>query len=134
MKPMFPAFSRDSRIVLEKERVSQKAQMHWIATFPHRGSGGGDHFPPTLPPGWPSLWGSLSGKGLCRSSKIQEDLMRPRLPWWLKQLPCSRPKFDPWVGKIPLEKRMATHSSILAWRIPWTEEHGRLCIQRGHKD
>ena len=26
----------------------------------------------------------------------------------------------------PLEKRMATHSSILAWRIPWTEESGRL--------
>ena len=26
----------------------------------------------------------------------------------------------------PLEKRMATHSSILAWRIPWTEETGRL--------
>ena len=24
----------------------------------------------------------------------------------------------------PLEKEMATHSSILAWRIPWTEEHG----------
>ena len=30
--------------------------------------------------------------------------------------------FSPWVGKIPLEKEMATHSSILAWRIPWTEE------------
>ena len=26
----------------------------------------------------------------------------------------------------PLEKGMATHSSILAWRIPWTEESGRL--------
>ena len=31
-------------------------------------------------------------------------------------------QFDPWVGKIPLEKEMATHSSILAWEIPWTEE------------
>ena len=34
-------------------------------------------------------------------------------------------------GSIPgsgrsLEKRMATHSSILAWRIPWTEETGRM--------
>ena len=28
--------------------------------------------------------------------------------------------------EYPLEKRMATHSSILAWRIPWTEEPGRL--------
>ena len=26
----------------------------------------------------------------------------------------------------PLEKAMATHSSILAWRIPWTEEYGGL--------
>ena len=26
----------------------------------------------------------------------------------------------------PLEKGMATHSNILAWRIPWTEEPGRL--------
>ena len=26
----------------------------------------------------------------------------------------------------PLQKGMATHSSILAWRIPWTEEPGRL--------
>ena len=26
----------------------------------------------------------------------------------------------------PLEKEMATHSSLLAWRIPWTEESGRL--------
>ena len=29
-------------------------------------------------------------------------------------------------GEYSLEKGMATHSSILAWRIPWTEELGRL--------
>ena len=29
-------------------------------------------------------------------------------------------------GEDPLEKGMPTHSSILAWRIPWTEEPGRL--------
>ena len=29
-------------------------------------------------------------------------------------------------GEDPLEKGMATHPSILAWRIPWTEEPGRL--------
>ena len=28
--------------------------------------------------------------------------------------------------KDPLEKEMATHSGILAWEIPWTEEPGRL--------
>ena len=35
---------------------------------------------------------------------------------------------DTQVGSLgredPLEEGMATHSSILAWRIPWTEEHG----------
>ena len=35
-----------------------------------------------------------------------------------------------WVQSLgpedPLEEGMATHSSILAWRIPWTEELGRL--------
>ena len=29
-------------------------------------------------------------------------------------------------GEDPLEKEMATHSSILAWEIPWTEEPGEL--------
>jgi len=38
----------------------------------------------------------------------------------------KRCRFDPWVGKIPLEKGRATHSSILAWRIPGTEEPSRL--------
>ena len=37
-----------------------------------------------------------------------------------------RPGFDPWVGKIALEKEMATHASILAWGIPWTEEPSGL--------
>ena len=30
----------------------------------------------------------------------------------------------------PLEKEMATHSSTLAWKIPWMEEHGRLQSMR----
>ena len=33
----------------------------------------------------------------------------------------------------PLEKEMATHSSILAWRIPWTEEPGRLQSMESHR-
>jgi len=41
------------------------------------------------------------------------------------------------VGSIPgwgrpLEKEMATHSSILAWKIPWTEEPGGLQSMRSH--
>ena len=45
----------------------------------------------------------------------------------VKNLPAMQ---ETWVhslgGEDPLEKGMATHSSILAWRIPWTEELGRL--------
>ena len=45
----------------------------------------------------------------------------------LKRLP---PMWETWVWSLgredPLEKEMATHSSILAWRIPWAEELGRL--------
>ena len=33
----------------------------------------------------------------------------------------------------PLEKEMATHSSVLAWEIPWTEEPGRLQSMRSRK-
>ena len=37
---------------------------------------------------------------------------------------------DTWVQSLsqedPLEEEIATHSNILAWRIPWTEEPGRL--------
>ena len=35
-------------------------------------------------------------------------------------------RFEPWVGKIPLEKGMASHSGTLAWEIPWTVEPGGL--------
>ena len=45
----------------------------------------------------------------------------------LKHLPVM---WETWVRSLgwedPLEKEMATHSSILAWRIPWTEEPGGL--------
>ena len=36
-------------------------------------------------------------------------------------------------GEDPLEEGMATHSSVLAWRIPWTEEPGGLYSPCGHK-
>ena len=43
-------------------------------------------------------------------------------------------RFDSWVGKTPLEESTAIHSSILAWRIPWTEEPGGLYSPRGRKE
>jgi len=56
----------------------------------------------------------------------------------VKNLPAV---WETWVSFLgwedPLEKGMATHSSVLAWRIPWMEEPGRLHfmgLQRvGHK-
>ena len=39
---------------------------------------------------------------------------------------CKNPQVQPLGWEDPLEEGMATHSSILAWRIPWTEEPGRL--------
>jgi len=45
----------------------------------------------------------------------------------VKNLPAMQEtQFDLWVGNIPLEKEMATHSSIFAWRNPWTKEPARL--------
>ena len=45
----------------------------------------------------------------------------------VKNLPTIQETWVQFPGwEDPLEKRMATHSSILAWRISWTEEPGRL--------
>ena len=53
----------------------------------------------------------------------------------VKNLPAVR---ETWVRSLgwedPLEKEMATHSSILAWRIPWIEEPGGLHSPRGRKE
>ena len=47
-----------------------------------------------------------------------------------QRLKCLPAMWETWVRPLgqedPLEKEMATHSSILAWRIPWTEEPGWL--------
>ena len=52
----------------------------------------------------------------------------------VKNLPAMQ---ETWVRSLgwedPLEKGLATHSSILAWRIPWTEEPGRLQSMESHR-
>ena len=52
------------------------------------------------------------------------------LPWWLSGKRIHHSMQEMGVRSLgqedPLEKEMAPHSSILAWRIPWTEEPGRL--------
>ena len=49
------------------------------------------------------------------------------VPQPVKNLPAMQETWDPSLGwEDPLEKEMATHSSTLAWKIPQTEEPGRL--------
>ena len=52
------------------------------------------------------------------------------LPRWLsgKEFACNAGDVGsiPWGWDDPLEKKMATHFSILGWRIPWTEKPGGL--------
>ena len=46
---------------------------------------------------------------------------------WIKNPPATQDTQIRSLGREdPLEKKMATHSSIFAWEIPWTEEPGRL--------
>ena len=48
----------------------------------------------------------------------------------VKNIPAMQEIQEMWVQSLgqedPLEEGMATHSSILAWRFPWTEEPDRL--------
>ena len=45
----------------------------------------------------------------------------------VKNLPAIQEVWIESLGHVdPLKKEMAAHSSILAWRVPWTEEPGRL--------
>ena len=69
--------------------------------------------------------------GVLQGNSEKIILEEERLPWWLRHwricLQCGRPRFDWSLGREdPLEKEMATHSSILAWRIPWTEEQASV--------
>ena len=61
------------------------------------------------------FWGSLVAQMVKNPPAIQE----------------TQVQFLGW--KDPLEKGMATHSSILAWRIPWTEEPGELLSMWSHR-
>ena len=62
-----------------------------------------------------------TGKNLCGL---------PQVAQWIKNSPAMQETQEIWVQSLgwedPLEESMATRSSILAWRIPWTEEPDRL--------
>ena len=51
-----------------------------------------------------------------------------RRAWWaiVQGVAKSRTRLSDFTWEDPLEEEIATHSSILAWKIPWTEEPGGL--------
>ena len=51
----------------------------------------------------------------------------------VKNVPATQETWVQFLGQEdPLENGMATHSSILAWRIPWTEEPGGIRLSNQH--
>ena len=70
---------------------------------------------------WAFLEGTLT-EDFPRSPSVKEPTCQ-----------CRRRKWSQG-QEYPLEERMATHSSILAWRIPWTEEPGGLQSTRSQRD
>ena len=58
---------------------------------------------------------------------LKPTLMASLVAQMVKRLPAMREtRVRFLVGEDPLEKEVATHHSTLAWKIPWTEEAGRL--------
>ena len=81
---------------------------------------------------WHNSWQSKTVKQkvvyLPLEDGMKEHLWASQVVVLVKASACQfrrwkRWRFDPWVGRSP-EEGMATHASILAWRIPWTEEPG----------
>ena len=69
-------------------------------------------------PGWIPGLGRSTGEGIGYPLRYSWASLVAQL---VKNLPAMRETWVPSLGwEDPLEKEMATHSSILAWRIPWT--------------
>ena len=109
---------RSSREKINKESSlwSQPLQLQTLITSTSHQSGG-------RAPLWPYMKASHGKCRLLVPTGI-EAIVRPytsQLPWWLRWertcLQCRRPRFDPWVRKIPWRRKWLSHS----WGIPWTE-------------
>ena len=77
-----------------------------------------------------ATWMDLAVIILSEGSQTEKDKYRRISLICGIRLKCLPLMQETWVRSLgredPLEKEMATHSSILAWRIPWTEEPGGL--------
>ena len=100
--------------------ISQAIILEWVAVSISRGSS------------WPRNWTQVS----CTAGRFATDwATREACSFFRASLVAQRVKRLPamWEAQVRslgweglLEKEMATHSSILAWRIPWMEEPSRL--------
>ena len=74
---------------------------------------------------------------MLNSLSIHTHMWASQVAQWVKNLPAVQEMQEKWIQFLvqedPLEEGTATHSSILAWRIPWTEEPGGL-QSVGHKE
>ena len=73
----------------------------------------------------------LPGSGIETGSPALQADSLPSEPQGMQEL--QETQVQSLGGEDPLEKKMATHSSILAWRITWTEEPGGVQA-KGHKE
>lgn len=90
--------------ILEPSEKKKKRQL--TTTSAIRGTG---TFAASYTRGWASRW--LSGReSACQAGDVE---------------------FNPWVGKIPTRREMATYSNILAWKMPWTEPGGLHALHQG---
>ena len=80
---------------------------------------------------WSNLYNEVAG--------IRDSLRHQGSPSGseVKNLPTVQELQETWIQSLgwedPMEEDMATHSSILAWRIPWTEEPGGLQSMGSHR-
>ena len=77
------------------------------------------------------MWGKKVSGLFCICEKVFDvNMSFVGLPKWLSDKESACQTQETWVrplgGEDPLEKEMATHSSIVAWKSPWTEEPGGL--------
>ena len=82
-------------------------------------------FPTLLSPSSPQFWSwflVLTLPGPFHRASPMAQWLKKKKKKKKSARQCRRSRFNPWVRKMPLEKGMAAHASILAWRIPWAEE------------
>ena len=87
------------------------------------------------------LYSKFSQEGLLNLSANAFKILIDTVKLWaslvaqtIKRLPTMRETLVRSLGReVPLEKAVATHSSTLAWKIPWTEESSRLQSMRSKR-